>query len=209
LTSSIRKFWQRLESTVHPDDVSVFARYPHTFNLDFPPPAFIGDVDNAPVVILMLNGGYDPVDTATEFTEANDRTEYLEWLKGERTDIPKNLSTYYTTNPVFPWIANGDAVIVNAAAYRSPQITREPENQRVAKLLPSVKEHQRWLYNEVLPEVRRGTRLLIAHRWSLWDFAACWAAALPNVHRSKNPRSEYLALGPREEIASWLRQRDR
>jgi hypothetical protein len=207
MTSSIRKFWQRLESAVHPCDAPVFASNPqHTFNLDFPPPAFIGDVDNAPVVILMLNGGYDRNKTPAEFAEPNDRTEYLEWLRGERADIPRNLSTYYTDNPVFDLVKNQKAAIVNAAAYRSPQITQEPQNKKSAKLLPSVKVHQQWLYNEVLPAARDGKRLIVAHRWSLWNFSANNVGPLANVRHSRNPRSEYLALDLRDDVASWLRQ---
>jgi len=48
-TSSLRRFWARLEDSVHPDDKPIFAEYPkHTFNLKFPPPAFVGDLDAAP-----------------------------------------------------------------------------------------------------------------------------------------------------------------
>jgi hypothetical protein len=96
----LRKFWQKLEANVHPEDIGIFERYPHSFNLEFPPPAFIGDVDNAPVVILMANGGYGP-DTAAEFETQTDRSEYISWLRGETAAIPPKLSPYYTQNPVF------------------------------------------------------------------------------------------------------------
>jgi hypothetical protein len=52
MASSIRKFWLRLENSVHPDDEACFRENHHTFNLDFPPPAFVGHVDDAPVVFL-------------------------------------------------------------------------------------------------------------------------------------------------------------
>ena len=204
MTSSIRQFWQRLGSTVHPEDAPILASHPHTFNRDFPPPAFVGNVDNAPVVILMLNGGYDPVLTPSEFADAADITEHLEWLKGKRTDIPRHLSTYYTQQAVFPLVRKGDAVIVNAVAYRSPKITQEPQNQKVAKLLPSVRVHKQWLREEVLPAARDGTRLVIVHRWSLWDFSPKAATGLANVHHSSNPVSQYLADDMRYKIDSWL-----
>src|SRR5262249_48569477 len=76
-TSSLRRFWARLEDSVHPDDKPIFAEYPqHTFNLKFPPPAFVGDVDAAPIVILMSNGGYKPGITEREFPDEASISEY-------------------------------------------------------------------------------------------------------------------------------------
>lgn len=171
MRSSIRKFWRRLEKTVHPDDAEVLSRHEHTFNLDFPPPAFIGDVDNAPIVILMANGGYDPhkiTGTQSEFLEPSDFAEHLQMLQSERICIPRRLSPYYTENTVFPWVRGGSAVIVNAVAYRSPKITEEPQNQEVARILPSARVHKEWLLEEVLPAAERGQRCVVAHRRRLW-----------------------------------------
>lgn len=212
MISSIRKYWQHLESAVHPEDAPVFASHPrHTFNLDFPPPAFIGDVDNAPVVILLLNGGYDPDKTPAEFARPTDCIEFLDWLKGTRTAIPTNLSAYYTQQAVFPWVREGSAVIVNAVAYRSPKITdkSESENRNLAKLLPSTKVHNLWLRDELLPDVRNGKRCLVAHRWSLWDFGPETVGPLANVHFSRAPASPYLSNDLKAEIGSWLAGRDR
>lgn len=45
MTNELANYWARLEESVHPDDRTVFREHPeHGFNLDFPPPAFIGDV---------------------------------------------------------------------------------------------------------------------------------------------------------------------
>ncbi|WP_147262970.1 hypothetical protein [Roseiarcus fermentans] len=134
MTSSIREFWRGLDDSVHPDDAPYFKADRHSFNLEFPPPAFIGDIDNAPVVILMLNGGYDRTLTPAEFARPDDRAEYLAWIKGERKAFPQNLSAYYTQHPEFSLVRDGSAVIVNAVAYRSEGITREPQNQKLAKL---------------------------------------------------------------------------
>lgn len=211
MVSSIRQFWQRLEFAVHPDDAPVFAAHPdHTFNLDFPPPAFIGDVDHAPIVILMLNGGYDRTRTPAEFANASDSVEYLKWLRGEQTDVPRNLSTYYTQQAIFPWVRDGEAVIVNAVAYRSPKITdkRELANRRLAKQLLSAKAHNMWLQEEVLPDVRNGKRFLVAHRWSLWELDPQLVGPIPNFHCSRAPASPHLSNEVKAEIASWLsRQR--
>jgi hypothetical protein len=203
--SSIRKFWQGFESRVHPDDATAFASHPdNTFNTDFPPPAFIGDVDNAPLVILMLGGGYDKKITPTEFPSEADHAEYLDWLRGKRMDVPRNLSTYYTEHPAFRWIQEGRAVIVNAVAYRSPKISTEPQNLKLAKLLPSVNAHRQWLHEEVLPEARNGTRCIVAHRWTLWNFPPKNARGFANVHHSKCPASPYLSNDLMAEVASWL-----
>ena len=207
MVSSIRKFWQRLEDAVHPDDAPVLASHrEHTFNLDFPPPAFIGDVDNAPVVILMLNGGYDQAITPTEFPTAADRVEYVEWLKGARAEAPRNLSPYYTKQDVFQWVREGKAVIVNAAAYRSAKITNEPWNQKVARHLPSVRAHQKWLLEEALPAAKKGSRCIIAHRWSLWNCAPASIGDAANVYFSRCPASPYLSDDLKEKITDWLRR---
>lgn len=55
-----------------------------------PPPAFIGDVDHAPVVILMANGGFDAENTPAEFPEPADRDEYVAWLHGPSNEMPRN-----------------------------------------------------------------------------------------------------------------------
>jgi hypothetical protein len=114
--SSIRDFRRKLEGCVHPEDAATLYTNPHTFNLDFPPPAFIGDVDNAPVVILMLNGGYHPSITPAEFAAPDDRSEFLRWMKGESSEIPLNLSPYYKQHRDFPLVRNGSIAVVNSLA---------------------------------------------------------------------------------------------
>lgn len=203
MTSSIREFWRRLEGSVHPDDEKWFAAHPHTFNLDFPPPAFLGNVDTAPIIILMANGGYDPTETPTEFQTASDHVEHRCWLSGTG-GIPSRFSPYYQRNALFPWVRDGSAVIVNAIAYRSPKISEEPHNQRVGRLLPSWRVHQQWLKEEVLPTVRSGKRRLVAHRFSLWDYLP---RGEPNVDYSRNPASPHLSHDIRQSLTSWLAER--
>jgi hypothetical protein len=65
-------------------------------------------------------------------------------------------------------LANGQAVLVNACAYRSPKITEEPDNQRLIDQLPSVQFTRRWFTEAVLPAVRDGQRLLVVKRGRLW-----------------------------------------
>ncbi len=208
MCSSIRKFWQRLQACVHPDDEHVFKSHPdHTFNLDFPPPAFTGDVDNAPIVVLMANGGYDPdpiTGTRSEFLKPEDRKEHLAMLSRHGVHIPQSLSPYYTRNFIFPWVRDGKAVIVNAVAYRSPNISQERENRKLTKLLPSWEAHQRWLHEEVLPAARRNERRVIAHRWPLWGLQQGQSADV--IRYSSAPRSPHLGISLRKELASWLSQ---
>ena len=47
-------FWQAQRKDamgrwVYPDDQAAFMRYPHTFNLDFPVSAYVGNVLEAPI----------------------------------------------------------------------------------------------------------------------------------------------------------------
>ena len=96
MVSAIRIFWQRLDGAIHPDDKPFLDRHSHTFDLRSPPPAFIGDVDNAGLVVLMLNGGITADLEAAEFPEPEDSQEYINWLAGRRNAPPRRLSTYYT-----------------------------------------------------------------------------------------------------------------
>jgi hypothetical protein len=80
--SSIRSFWAHLAGKVHPDDEAVFAAHPdHTFKLQFPPTPFVGHVDTAPIVILMLNGSYGPRETEAEFPDKAADAEYLKYIR--------------------------------------------------------------------------------------------------------------------------------
>ncbi len=214
--SSIRRFWTGLKETVHPDDQPIFDRHPgHSFNLDFPPPAFIGDVDHAPIVVLMSNGGYNDGKTQNEFPDENAIREHRDYLRGERVGLPRYLSRYYLGGPLGPWIAEGSAVLVNAVPYRSLKLSSEKENQKVAGELRSLAAHRSWLKEEVLPEAKAGRRFVLVHRKGWWDipageYGACvlfseQARAEPNRrtpdkaklgHAENWLRQHYRSLGP-------------
>lgn len=98
---------------VHPDDKPALTSADHTFNLDFPPPAFVGNPD-APVVILMANGGYKAGVTESEFSGAEDEAEHLAYLRRERAEMPQRMSQYYRRGTVGRWLVEGLAVSVNA-----------------------------------------------------------------------------------------------
>jgi hypothetical protein len=138
--SLIAKFWGRLDGAVHPDDIPIFdARPEHSFNLKFPPPAFIGAVDTAPIVILMSNGGYKSGVTEAEFSDEASVLEYRSFIRGEVSALPPRLAGYYNAGPFAGWIADGSAVLVNAVPYRSPRLSDEPHNQSLQNGLPLLK----------------------------------------------------------------------
>jgi len=203
MVSSIRQFWRRLENSVHPEDEFFFRQNSHTFNLDFPPPAFIGDVDNARVVILELNGGYCPKMTPAEFPRDCDLQQYIDWLKGTRNEFPENLSTYYTNNSLAPWLRDGTAVIVNAVAYRSTKISEEKDNEKLARILPSFKAHKQWLTQELLPQVEQNKRFVIAHRWTLWRIKP--RVNLKNFVYDSCPASPHISNQAISLACDWLK----
>jgi hypothetical protein len=205
MTSSIREFWAQLNGSVHPLDKPYFdkADGKHSFDLDYPPPAFIGDVDNAKVVILMASGGLND-NTKSEFPAEEDRLEYIDWLGGRRKEMPKNLSKYYIDKKIFTWIDRGQAVLVNAIAYRSPKISQEPKNEALGKSLPSYKISLDWLSREILPMADKNKILVIAHRYRLWGLQHNRLGLTPNLIFSPNPASPHLALTTVARINSWL-----
>jgi hypothetical protein len=69
MASSIVKFWRRTSGAIHPADADVLSTAPYLFNLDYPPPAYVGDIENASVVLLNGNGGYKP-ETKLEFPDS-------------------------------------------------------------------------------------------------------------------------------------------
>lgn len=99
MESTIRLFWQRLNGAVHPEDRVALTSHPHTFDLRFPPPAFIGDVDHAPLVVLMLNGGVAADLQAAEFPTPGDSTEYIDWLNNQRLQSKTVRRAHEMLNP--------------------------------------------------------------------------------------------------------------
>ena len=57
--NSIVEFWKNCNGPVHPEDQNFLDGAPGVFNLSYPPPAYIGDIENAPIVLLNGNGGYN------------------------------------------------------------------------------------------------------------------------------------------------------
>ncbi|MEM7270837.1 MAG: hypothetical protein AAF401_16490 [Pseudomonadota bacterium] len=189
--SQLVKHWRKLRGAVHPVDAPVFEKYHHSFNLDWPPPAYVGDVNNAPFILLMMNGGYHQQDTAAEFNEEGSVNRYIENLHNPRAVKPQYISKYYAAGNYGDFISDGRLALVNAIAYRSGKLSEEKQNQQVAELLPSTQLHRQWLFDELIPQAMSGKRFVIAHRNRFWkirrsDFEH------PNIVFTNSPASPYL-----------------
>ena len=159
--SSICSFWAHLAGSVHPDDNAVFDRHPnHTFKLQFPPTPFVGRADTAPVVILMLNGGYGPGETEAGFPDEAATAEYLKYIR--EGEVPPR-GRYYTSLSYWDLIAAGKAVLVNAVPYRFAGGLSK--NKGVAEQFQSLDAHRRWLTQEVLPEATVAIDLFLRIHW--------------------------------------------
>ena len=201
MTKEIAEYWGKLTASVHPDDVATFRQESdHGFNLVFPPPAFVGDIVKARVIILDNNGGYDPVITPNEFPDQRAHDEYRQTLSFPRPLNPSARSTspYYLQRNYTEWLVRGEAALVNGVGYRSVS-GKDNAVDRLTKVLPSARFHQEWLRRFLCPLVERGERFVVVHRWSRWNGAADALLGLSNAVRSKLPRSpdltsaEYLA----------------
>jgi len=202
----IVRHWSQLDGSVHPLDAHVFAGNTHSFNLDYPPPAFIGDINNAPVILLEANGGYDPGVTPTEFAAPDAIDRYLDLLRNPRAVHPGQIAPYYGARNYADLIAAGQVALVNAVAYRSTSISREPDNRRVAEKLPSTAVHRAWLRDVLIPAASRGERLVIAHRTALWRIKRS-ESELHGVVFTTNPVSADMSRATLAEILAFLDDR--
>lgn len=199
---SLATYWSTLRGTVHPEDVATFAENAeHGFDLSFPPPAFIGDVDKAPIIILDNNGGFDPTMTSAEFRSVGAADGFRGDLAGSAVVDPRApwVSPYYLQRNFTKWLITGEAALVNGVAYRSVS-GREKSVARLTKTLPSAVVHRRWLIETVLPAVDRGERFLIVHRWSRWgDVAGSLRGRHGTIHStapiSKDLTAEEVTAG--------------
>lgn len=206
MTKELSKYWSQLNGAVHPADVSEFIYFPdHGFNLDFPPPAFIGDVINAPIIILDNNGGYNDFLTPAEFRDCDAHDEFRDMLANPRT-INRNertVSPYYLNRNYTPWLMDGNAALVNGVAYRSID-GKAKHVKRMTKSLPSALFHQKWLREILLPLAEKGKRFVIVHRWGRWNGAADILHDCRNAVFSSAPISENLTTHELEEGRSFL-----
>lgn len=173
MSVDLPSYWSMVLKTsqgwVHPEDEDDLEREPHSFNLDFPPPAFVGDVVNAKIIILAANGGYKSTATAEEFAAQGAAERYLKRLSRPTEADWREVAPYYSKINYADLVCSGRAVIVNACAYRSPKISEEPDNRKLIKKLRSVQMTRSWLMEVVLPEMQAGKRVVVGKRQGLWD----------------------------------------
>ncbi len=204
--SRIRSFWRQLDGLVHPQDELFFEKNPEAksvFHLGLPPPAFIGDVDNARVIFLMMNGNYKPGITKSHFPDQASQAEYIRYIRGEQTQMPTNLAGYYRTGPLAAWLEDGTAALVNAVAYRAPALTRVPGIMKMIGGLPSFVEHRSCVIEDVIPDAQQGKRLLLVHRNGLWQLLRNIAG--PAIIFSTNPVSKNPSEDALGRIRGWLK----
>ena len=185
---------------VHPDDIKVLADHPGCFNLDYPPPAYVGNIVSAPVVMLLTNGGYNSEGTKNEFSKRGAAKRYLDCLHDPSLMCPKGYSDYYLKWNYKELLRAGYLAVVNVAAYRSPNFSSV--RQRIAGELESVKLHRRWLHETLLPEAAAGKRLIIAHRYTHWDLKPT-KHKQRNLYFSRSQRSPHMELDAKEQIKKF------
>jgi len=165
-------YWSQLRrgnlGWVHPADEKLLGEAQHSLNLDFPPPAFIGDINNARIIILVANGGYKSKVTPGEFASPDAVERYLRRLSNPESADWNEVAPYYRGVNYADLVSSGCAVAVNACAYRSPRISEEPDNRKLIRRLPSCIFHRDWLVNTILPELQSGKRILVGKRHGLW-----------------------------------------
>jgi hypothetical protein len=202
MASEIVKFWRQCSGPIHPADADVLSSAPGLFNLDFPPPAYVGDIEHAPVVLLNGNGGYKPSVTPLEFPDAASVQRAIARMHNPTPVESSDISKYYTNANYARWLKSGEMAMVNAVAYRAPNITAAVA--RVAKKLPSTQLHIQWLMDEVMPAVRSGKRFVVAHRNRLWNLSRNndW----PGFYFSSNPRLPHLSQDALSRIDQFLKR---
>ena len=85
MTSTLVQFWRQLRRFVHPRDQSFLRTNEHPFHLNFPPPAYNGDIDRAPVILLTANGGWiDDAAVKQEMRLFGGQKKYLDYIHNPR-----------------------------------------------------------------------------------------------------------------------------
>lgn len=169
----IVSFWRDQSPTnagqwLHPDDMETFRDHHHSFNLDYPVSPYVGDIVNAPIIILGANAGYRVDRTASEFPDQAAINTYLNRVRNPATADWSGMAQYYHGKNYGPLLLEGKAVWINACAYRSPRLSQEAENRRLIRMLPSAQFTRQWLLEAVMPLAECGERLVVAKRFGQW-----------------------------------------
>jgi hypothetical protein len=205
----IVKFWRGQQAAddrgqwAHRLDRKMLDTGPHSFNLDHPVSPYVGDVLNARVIILGANAGYNPDLTPTEFPNDDAIAAYV-----GRVDDPSNadwsfVSRYYGRTNYGHLVADGQAVVVNACAYRSPKLSEEADNRSMIQRLPSAIITRRWLLEAVVPMANNGERLIIVKRGGQWKLPSNFTTSR-GVAVDPAPVSPQVTSAPFARIMDFL-----
>lgn len=172
--TTIVDYWRDQHRTedgrwMHPEDQTTFDESDHSFNLDFPVSPYVGDILTAPVIILGANAGYKKRVTDSEFPDDNAIQAYLNRVRDPSSSDWSPMASYYYGVNYGPYLLDGRAAWINACAYRSPQLSKEPKNKKLIPHLPSARFTRKWLLEAVLPMAERGDRLIVAKRFGPWN----------------------------------------
>lgn len=132
MVSRIVLFWRECTGPIHPADLCLAEELHAVFNLDYPPPAFIGDIENAPVVLLNGNGGYN----ATTPAEFPDRLAVERALRSLHHPGPADAvgtSPYYLARNYAQWLLSGEMALVPTENSILPEITCEVPNRVIIR----------------------------------------------------------------------------
>ena len=210
---SLVKHWRKLKGKirlngkgvyVHPDDMEVLRDHPNRFNLDYPPPAYVGDIVSAPAIMLLTNGGYNSEGTKNEFSKRGAAKRYLDCLHDPSLMCPKGYSPYYLKWNYKEFLRDGHLAIVNVAAYRSPDFSGA--RQEIAGKLPSVQRHRQWLREELLPAAEKGERFVVAHRYTHWKLDP-ERDGQRNLYFSGSKRLAHMETAAMEQVEKFLTSR--
>jgi hypothetical protein len=194
------RYWRQLRGSIHPADSQILTSTKHPFDLSFPPPAFIGDIVKAKIIVLMANGGRSSeAALAQEFRAPNAARNYLDCLHNPRPAETQFTAEYYQRGALWDHLRSGHACLINAVAYRSREVSGDVYS--IADLLPSTIFHRQWLFDFALPAAATGKIAIIAKRTKLW--------ALNNVRLYDGvfedaPATRYVASNCWNEARAWV-----
>ena len=182
---------------LHPADEDLLEKRRHPFTLDYPAVPFIGDILDAPVVVLGANAGYGG-ETPIPFEGEGAVRSCLQQIASGSTIAWAKRVPYYMGANYRSSLLHGHVAVINACAYRSPGV---PPAGLVEEL-PSARLTRKWLLDALLPLVRTEQRLVVAWRPRLWACAADLSAlngygVVYTNARSKHLRSDVLAEAER------------
>lgn len=197
--SSLADFWSHLTGPVHPRDEHYFRDRPDVAALlqkGFIPSAFFGDVVNARVILCYGNGGSE--DDQEFYRDRAMQDALLEHIQNPGPVDPSRFFTYFHGEWHTPLIRDGQAVLVNAVAYRSVNMNALTDANMGN--IPSVKVARDWI-RTACAEAACGRRLVVFQRCRLWGVKRHTS---PGVVFATNPVSKSLSKETRAVINDYL-----